>query len=87
MTYLRRTFARQRAATVLLMLTLCAGGSLVAAAGVSASTDLPLQPQCGPDPVTLIDPCQIQSAPGVSGPSPDAATAIPWDVVDSVLFG
>ncbi|WP_137148153.1 hypothetical protein [Mycolicibacterium sp. CR10] len=60
---------------------LCGGGSLVAASAVSASTDFPLQPQCGPDPLTLIDPCEVP--PGPNGvPAPE----IPWDLVDEVLF-
>ncbi|GJF12433.1 hypothetical protein NGTWS0302_02750 [Mycolicibacterium cyprinidarum] len=69
------------------MIALGIGGSLVAASTVSASTDFPLQPQCGPDPLTLIDPCEILPSPSAGGPTTDPTPPIPWDVVDSVLFG
>lgn len=84
MAYLNRRTATQIAVAALSMITLYAGGSLVATAVASASSDIPLQPQCGPDPVTLIDPCESLPQPGTAA---DSAPPIPWDVVDSVLFG
>lgn len=69
---------------VVSMATLYAVGSVLAAQPASASTGFALQPQCGPDPLTLIDPCESLPA---SGPTTDPSQQIPWDVIDSVLFG
>jgi hypothetical protein len=87
MAHLNSRAASRIAAAAVSLITLCAGGSFVAAPAVSAASDLPLQPQCGPDPLTLIDPCEMQPPPGVGGAPSGPATAIPWDLVDSVLFG
>ncbi|MGD9618990.1 MAG: hypothetical protein AB7G47_00175 [Mycolicibacterium sp.] len=69
---------------VVSLATLYAVGSVIAASTASASTDFPLQQPCGPDPLTLIDPCE--SVPPTA-PTTDQAQQIPWDVIDSVLFG
>lgn len=82
MAHLNRRTATQIAVAALSTIALYAGGSLVAAA--SASTGFPLQPQCGPDPFTLIDPCESLPQPGAAA---NPASQIPWDVIDSVLFG
>ncbi len=88
MAHLNRRRSAQIAVAVFSMIALYAGGGLVAAGATPPSTsgsgDFPLQPQCGPDPVTLIDPCE--SLPQ-SGAAADSAPQIPWDVIDSVLFG
>lgn len=86
MTQLDRRPAGRRSAAVISMMTLFAAANLVAASTVSASMDFPLQPQCGPDPLTLIDPCEILPPPGMSEQTA-GATEIPWGLVDSVLFG
>ncbi|MCB0950861.1 MAG: hypothetical protein KDB44_16630 [Mycobacterium sp.] len=83
MAYLDRRATTRIVGLALSMITLYAGASIVAASAISASSDFPLQPQCGPDPVTLIDPCADLSQPGVAA---DPAPQIPWDVIDSVLF-
>ncbi|MCH9703124.1 MAG: hypothetical protein K0U76_17390 [Actinomycetia bacterium] len=81
-----RPTAKQIAVAVLSMIPLCTSGSLIAEAATPASAlgDFPAQPQCGPDPVTLIDPCQSLPQPGVTA---DPVPQVPWDVIDSVLFG
>ena len=86
---LHRRAAVRIAGTVSMMIALCAGGSAVAAPAISAPLapaplDVPLQPQCGPDPLTLINPCQGLPA---SEPTAGQAQQIPWDVIDRVLFG
>ncbi|MCH9642853.1 MAG: hypothetical protein K0U71_14310 [Actinomycetia bacterium] len=79
--------AASRIAAVLSMITLFGAASGVAGAAVWASPGFPLQPQCGPDPVTLIDPCEILPPPAGGGQAAGPAVEIPWDLVDSVLFG
>lgn len=79
----RRAIARL-AGTACAVIVLQAVASLIVVQGSSASTDLAQQPPCGFDPVILIDPCESLPA---SGPAADPAQQIPWDVIDSVLFG
>lgn len=83
MARLNRYAGHRITGAVFSMFMLCAGGSMVAASAVSASTDFPLQPQCGPDPLTLIDPCAVLP-PGVT--DADSAPEVPWDQIDSALF-
>ena len=87
MAHLNRRVASRIAAAACSMIMLGIGGSLVGAAAVSASVDVPPPPQCGPDPLPLIDPCEILPPPVAGGPTADPTPQIPWDVVDSVLFG
>lgn len=87
MAHLNRHTATRILGAGLSMIALCAGGSVLSAPAFSAPTskDVPLQPLCGPDPLTLIDPCE--SLPTSSEPTAGQTEQIPWDVIDSVLFG